>query len=55
MVPEKAKKRKRTVPVNSPHTAMKWFRILSGKKPMRGTRLLWSLVAPIFMAAGAGR
>ena len=37
-VAEKAKKRKQKVPTNSPDPAMKWFRILFGRKPMNGNR-----------------
>lgn len=36
--PDKAKKRKRTVPTNSPHMATKWFRMVSGTRLMKGRR-----------------
>lgn len=42
-VAEKAKNRKRKVPMNSPTMATKWFLILLGMKPMHGMRssFLW--------------
>jgi hypothetical protein len=38
-VPEKAKKRKRKVPANSPSMAMTWFLTVSGSKRAPGRRL----------------
>ena len=37
-VPDRANQRKRTVPTNSPHMAMKWLRMLSGSFLRNGRR-----------------
>ena len=51
-VPVNAKKRKRKVPANSPHIAMKWFRMAFSGPPGRNARpLRFAVDALWFMPA----
>jgi hypothetical protein len=50
-VPDKAKYKKSTVPTNSPHMAIKWLRMLSGTRCMKGRRSSESVSSALGSAA----